>query len=475
MSLWSPSAPRVTSCRLHGQMGQMGADSRAFRMSRFAVAMLGVVVAVACFMGWQLFRPVNDPQVEALKKRGYPMTLVELDEWYPWPPDKENAALVYTNVFANQSFSNAAWDFSGRKWPARGEKIEPEELKALKELMATNQEALGLLLTAATMPSSRYPIDLKQGFLSLFLHLAPVKQGAVFLCGAALVWAQEGEDAKAADALISAGRLADSLAEEPTLISQLVRYAAWGVWCSRVERILNLEKLNDEQLTRLQELAAGADKPGCLARGLGGETACGYAFFSNSKQQIDLLNQGNLQSAFAPTKPSWKDGIQYGAGIWLLKLSGFFAKDRAFYLDSMATNLTIAEQSYPERFKANQRLGIIVSPSRFMLFSSMLLPALSKATLRDADHTARVRVAAAAIAVERFRRANTNSLPKDLGQLTPAFLAAVPLDPFDGQPLRFKRVGEGYVVYSVGSDGHDDGGAGERPAGQSVRAGSLRG
>jgi hypothetical protein len=34
----------------------------------------------------------------------------------------------------------------------------------------------------------------------------------------------------------------------------------------------------------------------------------------------------------------------------------------------------------------------------------------------------------------------------------------LPLDPFDGQPLRYKKLPKGYVVYSNGEDGKDDGG-----------------
>ncbi len=35
----------------------------------------------------------------------------------------------------------------------------------------------------------------------------------------------------------------------------------------------------------------------------------------------------------------------------------------------------------------------------------------------------------------------------------------MPLDPFDGQPLRYKVVADGVLIYSVGLDGVDDGGA----------------
>ena len=39
----------------------------------------------------------------------------------------------------------------------------------------------------------------------------------------------------------------------------------------------------------------------------------------------------------------------------------------------------------------------------------------------------------------------------------------IPTDPFDDQPLRFKKLARGYVVYSIGPDFTDDGGK-EKPA-----------
>ena len=40
----------------------------------------------------------------------------------------------------------------------------------------------------------------------------------------------------------------------------------------------------------------------------------------------------------------------------------------------------------------------------------------------------------------------------------PRFLDAVPLDPFDGKPLRYRELGTGFVVYSIGPNRRDDGG-----------------
>ena len=63
-----------------------------------------------------------------------------------------------------------------------------------------------------------------------------------------------------------------------------------------------------------------------------------------------------------------------------------------------------------------------------------------------------------AVAVERYRRDHGELLPNDLQDLVPTYLPAVPIDPFSGQEMRFAKVADGYVAYSVGSNRRDDGG-----------------
>jgi hypothetical protein len=66
--------------------------------------------------------------------------------------------------------------------------------------------------------------------------------------------------------------------------------------------------------------------------------------------------------------------------------------------------------------------------------------------------------AQAAVAIERWRLAHPGQLPDTLAELVPAYLAAVPLDPFDGQSVRYKKLPVGYVVYCLGLDFTDNGG-----------------
>jgi hypothetical protein len=55
-------------------------------------------------------------------------------------------------------------------------------------------------------------------------------------------------------------------------------------------------------------------------------------------------------------------------------------------------------------------------------------------------------------------RARQGSYPAKLADLVPKYVAAIPKDIFSGGPLHYSRQGDGYLLYSVGPNGKDDGG-----------------
>src|SRR5204863_7525309 len=69
----------------------------------------------------------------------------------------------------------------------------------------------------------------------------------------------------------------------------------------------------------------------------------------------------------------------------------------------------------------------------------------------------RVRSATLAVALERYRRQHSQ-WPETLQAVVPGWLAEVPEDPHGNGPLRYARLPDGIVVYSVGRDGRDNGG-----------------
>ena len=54
--------------------------------------------------------------------------------------------------------------------------------------------------------------------------------------------------------------------------------------------------------------------------------------------------------------------------------------------------------------------------------------------------------------------ADTGKYPVALADLKPKYVTAVPEDLFTGKPLKYTKTDSGYLLYSVGVNGKDDGG-----------------
>ena len=94
----------------------------------------------------------------------------------------------------------------------------------------------------------------------------------------------------------------------------------------------------------------------------------------------------------------------------------------------------------------------------YNLFGAMLLPALQKCAEKAARIQAYCDLARVACALERHRLAH-GQFPEALDTLTPKFIEKLPHDVINGQPLKYRRAGEGsFILYSVGWNETDDGG-----------------
>jgi len=95
--------------------------------------------------------------------------------------------------------------------------------------------------------------------------------------------------------------------------------------------------------------------------------------------------------------------------------------------------------------------------SMFHFTIKMLAPALIRVAELDSRTCAHLDSARTALAIERYRLAN-GKLPEQLTDLVPKYLGEVPLDPFDGRPIRYRRTEPGYRLWSVMEDGQDNSG-----------------
>jgi hypothetical protein len=95
-------------------------------------------------------------------------------------------------------------------------------------------------------------------------------------------------------------------------------------------------------------------------------------------------------------------------------------------------------------------------PERLRRLETGTFPGALESAQFLAGNVAQGRTARIAVAVEEFR-GDTGHTPASLAELVPKYLGAVPIDPFNGEPLKYRLDGDSYTVYSVGMLGKYDG------------------
>jgi hypothetical protein len=136
---------------------------------------------------------------------------------------------------------------------------------------------------------------------------------------------------------------------------------------------------------------------------------------------------------------------------------GSLRANRASLLTNLNRLVEIAKLPVEEQAEALKALETAQQKSP-PLASALLHSWLSRLGAAYQLSRAELRCGAAAIAAERFR-ARHGHWPGSLQDLVPELLARVPMDPYDGAPLRLRRLADGLAVYTVGPDLQDNGGS----------------
>jgi len=391
-------------------------------------------------------------RIDDIRAAGYPVTCIELDQWYKIPPNVENAAYTIEDAFSLYK----TWDkeksrslpLIGRaELPPRTESLPTEMKTLIAEYISDNNEALELFHKAAEIEHCRYPIDLSAGYASLMPYLSEMRNGVRLLELEAVLHAEDGDTAAATLSAISGFGIARSLAKEPVTISQLVRSGCQNIAISTVEQVVNRAELTDKQLIELIERVRESERLSDISRAFVGERCVGIAFIRDPGA---VLMGGNNRVLVRPVIP-------------LYKTVGMAEADTVIYLDLMDGYMKSTRLPLHERQKAADAVSAkIQSISKVHILLHEIMPALSRATTIELRTIAHLRTADAALSAQRYRL-TSGKLPDKLADLVPTYLQSVPKDPFDGNELRYKKLDTGFVVYSIGEDLSDDGGK-EKPS-----------
>jgi hypothetical protein len=332
--------------------------------------------------------------------------------------------------------------------------------------LESSESELAPLRAASDRPCARYPVvyDMENPWGILLPHLGNIKRNVqrLQLRACAELAAGRSNDALADIKLML--YLADSVKDEPFLISYLVRIACVHLAIQPVWEGLAEHAWSDAQLQELQAYFEQYDFFTPMERSLAGERAAGILtadLLAKGKYNLNMLADDPTQSGsgaadvFGRIMPrGWYDleKLSY-CQLFQLQLNGAFNVER--------------KQVFPKRIEANNnafgqalagRNPFTTICVRHQLLAAILLPALYKIPMRAAAAQTAVDEAAIACALERYRLAN-GQYPEKLDLLVPGFISSLPHDIISGGPYKYHRTPDGqFVLYSVGWNETDDGG-----------------
>jgi hypothetical protein len=315
------------------------------------------------------------------------------------------------------------------------ERLRPAQKAALAASLEQVHAALAEARQLAELPEGRFPgASLPDPPTRSAPSISPARRISWLLEYDVFLRAEQNRPDEALASCRALLNTARSIGDEP-LWSQIVRMQLREACCRRIERVLAQGEPPEHALASMQQLVEKEEKEPLFLFGARGQRA------------------------------DWDDfleGVQNGEYHELRRFSALGGTTRASILRVTTRIVEIAKLPVEEQGAELHKPELFAVPRLDFLSRLYMTPRVEKTTSdlykNQISSVAELRCAAAALAAERYRRAR-GRWPGSLADLVDAgYLRALPIDPFDKQPLRLRLRPDGLVIYSVGPDGQDDGG-----------------
>jgi len=317
----------------------------------------------------------------------------------------------------------------------------------------------------------------------LLPHLGPMRQMARFLAQDAAIAVRRGDAARVADDWSDMLGLARHASEDCTLIGQLVGAAVIMMVSDDVVRVMQShpDLFDEAGLRRVaHELAAASlrDQPGDLALDLRRE----HDLIEDTLQRV-FTDNGHGDGRLAPRGLALL-GQQSLAGWMYEANSALGVTDQNVTVGPVAPVAVVLSASRRETSDAYRELAAAYEVDRrvplwdrdtksqlaevgakydqgsartryFVL--GTLWPALGRmiSVQRELEFRRDAAMTCVAIAAHRAR---AGAWPSTLDELVPTHVPRVPIDPFDGKPMRYRLKDGKPLLYSIGADRQDNDG-----------------
>jgi hypothetical protein len=418
------------------------------------LATLLCIALMSAAMLWLLdFRAEQelDRVLAGIRESGAPVTLEDLRALTACDiPDEENMGVQLTKhaeglakfIELPPEHQRSLPYVDRGRLPPNGQRLPQATLDAAQWYLEARAEALAGTHKALLLDSGCIHREWKQPVIETSMSgLSSLRHCAKVLALEGRLAAETGDSTRALGNATTTLRIDRVLESGGTLIDMLVRTAVRTLAMDQIERTINLCGLSEHQLSEFET---------ALAEGRGSIGFRESLLF----ERVIIMETIEWELARGGGDPDANPAIGSWIGLVpVLKDLGTRKSLEAF--QGLIDAVGQPDSATIKRFSAaSQKTAAL--PKYCMLWS-MLMPSYERACELWVRSEGMDRAMQAAIACERYRLA-TGAWPESLDALVPGYLDAVPLDPFDGKPIRHLRTEEGIKVYTIGEDGKDDGG-----------------
>ncbi len=345
------------------------------------------------------------------------------------------------------------------------------------------RELIAELHAAASRPDYDCGFDYDKGFLDFQIGpLLTTKKAVQVLSIATANELHRGNISSAHSNLCALVKLVVMQEPEPLVLCQLVRFACARIAFEATWQTLQSTNLTESQLADLQTIWSRARFAEDMGRAMEMERAMALIYgdrLRNSaknlefalKEREDTIDEVGEALGSLPVRgvvlhrfyaPFWRFAWSAQDQLRSLDRWQFIIERERFARSHSWADLENKEDSdwglYASLFGFNDEEKTSIYDRFRYLFSNQTFSITDVIIRKELEAQTLQQLVVTAVAIERHRK-TSGTLPSDLDTLVPQYLPAISTDHMDGKPLRYRKESENSSrLYSVGTDGTDDGG-----------------
>jgi hypothetical protein len=369
-------------------------------------------------------------------------------------PHRDNAAVIYRQASEwMPAAPDNSWYSKWNAWLEQGSSdFDPDDAELL-QFLEDQATTLRLLRQAGEKPGCCFEHDYAHPGNYMVPGLLSIQAGSTLLALDARSKAAAGDFRTALVNTNAMFMMAEHAGSEPLLIGVLASAREDRRAFATLEVVLSSKKASTDELSLL-DISDTFSYQRLLDRSLWMEEACTVATYCDYGATFGPW-WGGYGGPLLKTRwlgPVWDKCFSPLYNVFV------FDDELASYREILGEVRQLTGRPYYQVTEEWRSFRERPETAMRGLFVSLMLPGMPHAAEAAAEADARRRLARLAVLVSRYR-ASEGEFPETLDILVPDYLLALPLDPFDGKPLRIKRTDQELILYSVGRNGADDDGA----------------